>query len=191
MMDRLTGKSWLAVALVALAQTVALATMVYGRVLLLASGREIVAEVVPIDPRDLFRGDYVRLGYGFQRDPVEVPAGTSQGDTVYVTLRPAAAPDEWEVVGASATLEKPADPSNVVLKGHADYVSASAEGAPPKASIRYGIESYFLPEGTGKPLEEQVREKKVAVVLAVGTSGEVAIKALIIDGQRQAEQSPL
>jgi len=188
---KLNPASWLAVGIVALAQTAALATMVYGRVSLLTRGREIIAEVIPIDPRDLFRGDHVRLGYGFQSQQVSVPEGTSQGDTIYVTLKPAAAPEQWEVVGASTTLEKPDDASQVVLKGIADYVSAEAAGASPKANIRYGIESYFLPEGTGKPLEEQVREKKVSAVLAVGKSGDVAIKALIVDGQRQAEEPPL
>lgn len=180
--DKLSVKSWIAIAIVALVQTIALASMVYGRVALLRDGREIVAEVIPVDPRDLFRGDYVILGYAFGRNQVPVPEGTNQGDKVYVTVKETA-PEQWEVVSTSADYAHPADPSNVVLKGIVDYVY-QAQGEQPKASIRYGIESYFVPEGTGKELEEKVRDKKISAVLAVGSSGDVAIKALVVDGQR-------
>lgn len=185
-MSKLSPASWLAVAVVALLQTAALAQMVYGRVTLLRDGREIVADVIPVDPRDLFRGDYVILGYAFGANQVSVPEGTSQGDKVYVTLKPTA-PGQWEVVGTSAAREQPADPTYVVLKGIASYVY-NAVNEPPKAQMRYGIESYFVPEGTGRELEQKVRDKKISAVLAVGQSGDVAIKALIVDGERLAEQ---
>lgn len=189
-MIKLSPTSWLAIAIVALLQTVALASMVYGRVTLLRDGREIVAEVIPVDPRDIFRGDYVILGYGFGRAEIPVPADTVQGDTVYVTLKPGAEPGQWEVVSASAAYPSEGmGAETVVLKGIVSYVSGSAvAGELPKAAVRYGIESYFVPEGTGRELENQVREKKISVVLAVGRSGDVAIKALVIDGKRVAEQ---
>lgn len=185
-MIKLSPTSWLAVAFVALLQTVALAHMVYGRVTLLRDGREIVADVIPVDPRDLFRGDYVILGYAFGANQVVVPDGTRQGDRLFVTLKPSA-PGQWDVVSASPTRAQPADPSFVVLKGIVNYVNMAAN-EPLKASINYGIESYFVPEGTGLELEKQVREKKISAVLAVDQSGEVAIKALVVDGQRLAEQ---
>ncbi len=182
MIDRLSPKSWLAIAIVALVQTVVLAGMVYGRVSLLRDGREIVAEVIPVDPRDLFRGDYVILGYAFGRSQVPVREGTRRGDRVYVTLRERA-PEQWEVVSAAADRRPPPDPSDVVLAGIVDYIYET-QGQPPKAQIRYGIESYFVPEGTGRALEQKVRDGKISAVLAVGASGEVAIKALVVDGRR-------
>ncbi len=186
-MIKLSPRSWIAVAVVALLQTAALAAIVYGRVTLLANGREIVTEVIPVDPRDLFRGDYVVLGYAFGNREIPVPVGTVQGDKVYVTLKPAGA-EQWEVVGTSATHAEPADAAQVVLKGIVSYVSQPVGAELPNASIRYGIESYFVPEGTGIALENQVRDKKISAVLAVGTSGDVAIKALAVDGQRIAEE---
>ena len=33
--------------------------------------------------------------------------------------------------------------------------------------VRYGIESYFVPEGQGKKLEDLAREKKLATLVAV------------------------
>lgn len=184
----MSPRFWLAVAFVALVQTAILAHIVYGRVALLRDGREIVVEVIPVDPRDLFRGDYVILGYGFGRiSDVQAPEGTRRGDTVYVTLRPTG-PEQWEAVRITPDPVAPDDETNVMLKGIVSYVSW---GARPQVSIRYGIESYFVPEGTGRALEKKVREKKISVVLAVGSSGDVAIKSLVVDGERVVEESLL
>jgi hypothetical protein len=184
----LSPRSWTAIAIVALLQTAALAYMIYGRVLLLRDGREMVTEVIPVDPRDLFRGDYVVLGYSFGNREVPVPVGTDQGDTVYVTLKPVA-PEQWEVVSVAGSYPSLAGgPENVILKGIVSYVSQPVGSELPKASVRYGIESYFVPEGTGLELEKQVADKKISAVLAVGTSGDVAIKALAVDGQRIAQE---
>jgi uncharacterized membrane-anchored protein len=187
----LSIKSWIAIAAVALVQTAALGYMVYERVTLLRYGREVVAQVVPLDPRDIFRGDYVVLGYSFSSTgEVNVPEGTKTGDTVYVTLKPTAN-DEWEIVGTSATYAAASDPTQVVFQAIANYVSTPPADQPdqkPHASLRYGIEQYFVPEGTGKSLEDAVRDKKIAAVLAVGATGKVAIKGLIVDGKRVSEQ---
>ena len=188
-MIKLSPASWLAIAVVALIQTAVLVYIVNGRISLLRDGREIVVEVIPVDPRDLFRGDYVILGYGFsQGGNVPVPPDTNRGDTVYVTLRPGEQAGQWEVEGrASDGLRAPADPSHVVLKGIVNSVYAR-DGEGTLASVRYGIESYFVPEGTGLELEKKVQEKKISAVLAVGKSGEVAIKALVVDGERVVEE---
>jgi uncharacterized membrane-anchored protein len=86
------------------------------------------------------------------------------------------------------SLTEPTDPSHVVLKGFVSYITNPVGNEGRKASVRYGIESYFVPEGTGRELEQQVLDKKISAVLAVGKSGEVAIKALVVDGKRLVEQ---
>ena len=58
----------------------------------------------------------------------------------------------------------------------------------PYPHIKYGIESYFVPEGEGKRLEDLVRERKLQVLVAVGADGEAAIKGLLIDGALQYEE---
>jgi uncharacterized membrane-anchored protein len=181
--------SWIAIAAVAAIQTLALVYIVFDRVSLLASGREIVAEVIPVDPRDIFRGDYVVLNYTFTRTgDVPVPESTRTGDKLYVTLKPGAEPNTWEIVSADTSYPASVASENVVLKGLANYVSAKTDTQPATANVRYGIESYFIPEGTGKELEELVRDKKIAAVIAVGSNGEAAIKALVIDGKRVVEE---
>ena len=48
---------------VALIQTAVLASMIYDRATILGTGTPVMLKTEPIDPRDLFRGDYVILNY--------------------------------------------------------------------------------------------------------------------------------
>lgn len=41
------------------------------------AGRPVYLKVVPVDPRDLFRGDYVVLGYDLNRLEIRVPEGSA------------------------------------------------------------------------------------------------------------------
>jgi uncharacterized membrane-anchored protein len=54
--------------------------------------------------------------------------------------------------------------------------------------VHYGIESYFVPQGAGKPIEDQRNKEKVSVDIAVDRDGRAAIKALKIDGAVYAEE---
>ncbi len=54
--------------------------------------------------------------------------------------------------------------------------------------MRYGIESYFVPEGQGPRLEALARDKKMAALIAVDSGGNAAIKGLVIDGVLQYEE---
>jgi len=56
--------------------------------------------------------------------------------------------------------------------------------------VRYGIESYFVPEGTGKALETQVRDRRIAALVAVDRGGNSAIKGLKVDGKTIYEEAP-
>jgi uncharacterized membrane-anchored protein len=181
-------RSWLAIGAAALAQTAALSWIVYDRITLLRDGREIVVEVIPVDPRDLFRGDYVILGYGFSlTGEVEVAPTVRQGDSIYATLSPKGG-DVWEVAAVGTSYPAAVAPESVVLKGIASNVWSRGPDTKPAANVRYGIESYFVPEGTGKELENLVRDKKISAVIAVGSKGDAAIKALVVDGKRVAEE---
>lgn len=66
---------WLGALAVAVLQTGALAAMILDRAHHVASGREIVLPVVPVDPRSLFRGDYVILNYEISRAPLSLLSG--------------------------------------------------------------------------------------------------------------------
>jgi uncharacterized membrane-anchored protein len=52
-----------------------------------------------------------------------------------------------------------------------------------KLMIRYNLESYFVPEGEGRKLEQLRNQRKLTVVAAVTPTGRAAIKRLMVDGE--------
>ena len=112
-------KVWLAAVAVAVLQTAALGWMVFERVQLLQSGREIVLPIVPVDPRSLFRGDYVNLSYGVTRIPGDLIAGeVKRGERLYVTIERKA--DETYVpVAVSRSHPGEVKPDQFILRGRA------------------------------------------------------------------------
>lgn len=188
-------KYWVLLAAVALLQAGFLAKMAFDRVSLIKHGREIALQVIPIDPRDVFRGEYVILGYDISQ--IDMPAGASvdhndkfvRGSNVYVTLQQGA-DGAWVSKSVSAAYPSNVATSEVVLKGSVrSRFQHTAEGGT-SVAIRYGIESYFVPEGTGKALEDTVREKKIQALVSVGSDGTAALKGLVIGGERH-EDPPL
>jgi uncharacterized membrane-anchored protein len=185
------GRFALGLCLVALLQSAVLAWMVYDRITLIRSGKEIVLDIVPVDPRSLFRGDYVILNYPVSRIDRDVPGGGQvfrSGDTIFVTLKRSEAKDTapagragWSVAAVSKDYPDNISPEQIVLRGRVRH-----SGRP--MTVRYGVESYFVPEGEGKSLENAVRERKLQVLVAVATDGEAAIKALLVDGELQYEE---
>lgn len=156
--------------LVVLLQVVGLLVFVAAKEYALRGGEEIVLATVPVDPRDLFRGDYVVLRY-------EVSTVTGQfapGDTVYTRLF------ESNGVWRPSWASKDVPPAEVTfLKGRVVRVLQQMT-ATSKVEVEYGIESYFVPEGAGRSIEQQRNGMKVKVV--VDRSGNAIIKGLLLDG---------
>ena len=173
----------IALAGVALAQTGVLAAMVFDRTLLLKNGREIVLPIIPVDPRDLFRGEYVRLGYEIGTVPLQLLVGPSpqRNAAFYVTLQKNPQ-GGWTPVKVTSTLPNETDPDRIVLKARTRVPFAFGP------RVNYGIESYFVPEGQGRRLEDLARDKRMAARVAVDARGNAAIKGLIIDGVQQYEE---
>jgi uncharacterized membrane-anchored protein len=138
-----------------------LATVVQ-RAAILRSGQEARLEVVPVDPRDLFRGDYVVFDYriGTIDMPKDATTSFTRGQQVFVTLRPDGS-NKFKAVAISA--ERPAvSGTDIVILGVVSSPSVcqlSETGARDcklgnrAVGVRYGLESYFVPEGEGKKIE--------------------------------------
>jgi uncharacterized membrane-anchored protein len=188
-MTWLRNKLVLALAIVALAQTGVLAAMVIDRTRLLKSGREITLPIVPVDPRDLFRGEFVRLGYEAGNVPVRLLEGPPprRNGAFYVVLEKKE-DGAWRPVKMTRAQPQETSADRVVLKARAMHGWPPSGNPNATVAVRYGIESYFVPQGQGPRLEGLARNKKLAAVVAVDGRGNAAIKGLVVDGVLQYEE---
>ena len=130
----------------------------------LRRGTEIVLATVPVDPRDLFRGDYVVLRYEISTRPgCFEPAGS----TLYVRLQRG---DVWRATGHSVDLDSALRGADAVIAGR---VTARTSGA---CIVEYGIENYFVEEGRGRDIERARGQLRVHVI--VSGEGSATIKRL-------------
>ena len=162
----------------AIAQVGLLGGMILIESLPLMIGERIVMRVTPVDPRDFFRGDYVILNYDINR--VTVPAiedgqstwrGPSQhyDETVYVPLEREGDGQHW--TGTTASLTRPANGKFLRGRVTGDY----------RQPLQFGIEAYYVQEGKGKVLEDQIRSRKLSAEIAVAPWGQAKLVRLIED----------
>ncbi|GAB5504256.1 GDYXXLXY domain-containing protein [Pyruvatibacter sp.] len=193
--------------------TALLGQIVIERITLLTSGTEVRLATAPVDPRDIFRGDYVILTYEITRLPLDRLAENKDafdpGSVVYVTLEEDPS-GLWQA--KSIDLDRPdASSDTVFIKGKIDWMDTAplVPTAVPgedttltpraeepcinclNARIAYGIESYFVPEGEGRALEDMRDERSVTVIASVSKNGTAAIKGLILDGGDPVYLEPL
>lgn len=136
-------------------QVVALAWMAIEREWILQTGETVFLRTAPIDPRDLFRGDYVRLNYELTsfssshlRDGL-AESDVKKGDRVYVPLTL----DERGLASSDrATDIEPED--GLYLRGRVPH-SAGFNIKPHAIHVKFGIEQYFTEQGKGKEIEKQ------------------------------------
>ena len=152
---------------------------------LLRRGTVVLLETVPVDPRDLLRGDYVILSYKISRLPSALFAeGLSTklalGTPVFVRLEKRG--PFHEAVAASLSPLEP-EPEHPVLRG---TVSPSPwlgvlGGPVDSVQVDYGLERYYVREGTGRP------SGKITVEAAVSASDSSIIREVYIDGRPYGE----
>lgn len=158
------------------AQLAVLAFMAGDREWLIYSGQTVYLRTRPIDPRDPFRGDYVRLDYeistlnsrlwrdGLKTAPAtNVPAHRQEkkpGQRVFVGL----SVDEAGVASAEyVTDRRPA--AGLFLKGRTEQ--SWGEGL----LVRYGLEAYFMQQGKALELEKgRARPDGIRIPLEMETA---------------------
>ena len=166
---------------VAALQIGSLGVMLGERLSLLKSGREIVLKTAPVDPRDFFKGDFARLGYDISTipKPLALDPAVPHGAAFYVTLVQG---DDgtWRVAKTAARYPAAVAANEIVLRARDDTSTWWATSG----RVRYGIERYYVPEGTGTDIEKLARDHRLEVIVSVGASGDAAIKGLAVDGKR-------
>jgi len=179
-----TKSIWPAIAIVVGVQSVALAWMVSDRLSLIKNGKEVVLAIAPVDPRSLFRGDYVILNPDIARITLNHAAREiKKNDEVYIVVQ-RQTDGTWTYQTLSETRPDDLPNDKSALLGRVSSVWRDNKTGKATLRLRYGIEKYFVPEGTGKALEKKVRERQIKAIVAVGADGTSALKGLEVSGKR-------
>lgn len=148
------------------------------------NGTPITLQTIPVDPRSIFRGDYVTLDYVVGQS---LPSGwTDEGienPSVYVTLEPNGEIYERVVISR----EKPVlEEGQVCLRGLLQQWGPF--GTP---SIRFpDIGQYFVEEGMGRELEQAVNARRLLVDAVVSPSCKPLIRGVILGPEVPPEETP-
>lgn len=150
---------------------------------MLVSGTTVLLETAPLDPWDLFRlavpglrvGDYVTLNYKISTlKPTALGAGEDfrPGQPIHVGIEKRG--KYWEAVSISRKPTK-----GVYLRGRIDNSLTDS------LHVVYGIETYFLPEGTARKVEssllfDEARRGLLSVEVAIGRDSAAVIRKLYI-----------
>ena len=166
--------------------------MVYDRDRLLKSGREITIPTQPLDPRDIFRGDYVTLGYdistlksGSSTPPLRFE-GVRAGTEAYVTLTPDPA-SGWKVLSVGPAYPSQVVAGDVVLKGRSKRCGGQRTLRTPSSPCATASKPISCRRVPATHWRQKVRERKIEAILAVAADGTAALKGLVVDGERHVD----
>ncbi len=162
-------------------QAAVLVFMAGEREYIVRTGETIFLRTAPIDPRDIFRGDYVRLRYDISRIYVDDFLGDidklrkSYGVKIYTALSL-----DSNRVGyfKFATDKKPG--KEIFIRGRTRGKWKLSKYAK-TINVKYGIEAYFVKQGTGLDMEKIRRgedgiQVPLEMEIALGKNGTGIIK---------------
>lgn len=133
----------------------------------LVTGTTILVRTAPVDPRDLLRGQYLRLSYEFSQpqDLLDVHRPSTEGESVWVVLRP----DGEYYVPDYSVLNRPQrlQAGRVALLGRREHWR-----------VIFGIEEYYVQEGSETP-----PQKDTTVRLVAGSDGGVRLQSVLVRGE--------
>lgn len=135
----------------------------------LAFGREIRLRAQPVDPLDVFRGNYVVLRYEISTLPVL--GEVRRGQSVCVRLQESG--DEWR-----GTYADPGRPSGTVICGRA----RDDAGPGDRVGVEYGIETYYASADRARELEGSIARGQLYVVVDLDEDGSARIERLEVEG---------
>jgi len=141
------------------AQLLVLAWMAAEREWIFRTGRVVYLRTAPIDPRDLFRGDFVRLQYEINSVHMEKPAAAltavpaperKRHEVIYTRLQPAGE-GVHDATGSSTT--RPSE--GIFIRGRTEDDWRLGWRGGGHTFVKYGIEQLFVEQGSGKAIEDR------------------------------------
>ena len=128
----------------------------------LLTGTTVILKTQPVDPFDIFRGQYLTISYEISR--VNLSENTKEGNTVYVSLKES----EDKIWHADKVLlNKPE--SGVFIRGTAKQTFRGL-------AVEYGIEQYFFERDAYVPRMDSTKVK-------VDSTGQARIVELLMEGK--------
>lgn len=139
-------------------------------------GKDILIRTTVYDPRDMFRGDYVRLSYGFAGIYELDKRGLSKrrqlhGTEIYAVLRQ---DKDGKYKFDKYSFERPN--GGMFLAGRVDYNTA-----------KFGIEAFFMPPKKARQMERDMMEFNATAVISVMDNGKARIKDIVIEKPNAGE----
>lgn len=127
--------------------------------------------VLPVDPRDVFRGDYMILNYEVSSHPA--PEGWSRDRSEAVVFLRFEG-DRHVIDDIQPWVKAPEqDPARPWVRAE-----VYQPGSGSRLELTYGIERLFVPEGRGTP-----RFDRLQIEASIGPSGRLQIKQAFLDGE--------
>lgn len=137
---------------------------IYTQEQILTNGQEVILKTRPVDPRDLFRGEYVILRY--EIEAAEMVTDQAQllqdGKQIYLKLETDSS-GVAQVVAVQTT--EPDFSDGVWLAGEVSY-----------NTVRFrDLEQFYVPEGAGLAIEDLREELHVRITIHDGEARVVAL----------------
>jgi hypothetical protein len=134
-----------------------------------AVGARVSLACAPVDPRDLFRGDFVVLAYEIERGVVDAARdrGSEYGDPAFAVLAPPAE------AGGVWTLQSAGEAPPPLLSGDV-YIAGTLGGR----GFDFGADAFFVQEGAGRRWEAAARERRLVADVAVAPWGQALLLGL-------------
>ncbi len=141
-------------------------------------GKDILIRTTVYDPRDMFRGDYVRLSYGFagiyeldKRGLILSKRRQLHGTEIYAVLKQ---DKDGKYKFDKYSFERPN--GRMFLAGRVNYNTA-----------KFGIEAFFMPPKKARQMERDMMEFNATAVISVMDNGKARIKDIVIEKPNAGE----
>jgi len=115
---------------------------------IIAKGEPVYLRTAPVDPRDIFRGDYVRLDYELAQLDSEMLSDELRTDEFRVIYAGLETDERGVAYMSKLGFEKP---DGVFIKG---YLNDNGSSWRNRGRIKFGIEKYFVEQGEGISIEK-------------------------------------
>ncbi|HEY3267519.1 MAG TPA: GDYXXLXY domain-containing protein [Armatimonadota bacterium] len=145
----------------------------------LDTGRPLVLRVHPVDPRSLFSGQYMALGFDAEDiDAAHLPVSASlkAGSTAYVSFRP-----DTPYARVASVESSPSRFSGVVpLRATVRWRDGK------RLRVDFGMDRYYIPEARQAEVNRlwwNGRQRDVSALVKVDSKGRGVIEHILVDGK--------